>query len=279
MTLNVGVRYDVEDVQNVQNFGVPVDKNNIQPRAGAAWDVSGRGRMRVRGGAGLYTQQQLLYYINRVQLEGPNGTVTLSLSPDSPLFPTFPNALSGVQSGSAWPPRDIHQVEATFNNPYSIQATLGFEGALFNNTVVAVDYLYLNGRDLMSIIDANAPASNRKPLARSVAEADATRPIVPLSNTFRKIITLGNLGRSSYRAWQFKVDRSIGWLKAMVSYTLSHAEDMANYQLPEDSRNIAAEQARASNDVRHNLTTGFTWELTAQNRVLNGWSLSGIGTF
>lgn len=279
VTLDLGLRYDIEDVRNVRHFDVPVDKNNIQPRVGAAWDASGSGRIRVRGGAGLYTQQHLLFYINRVQLEGADGTVTLSLSPDSPLFPTFPNTLASVQPGTPWPPRDIHRVDATFSNPYSIQASLGFEGALFSNTAVAVDYVYLNGRDLMSIIDANTPASNQKPAARSVAEADATRPIAPSPDTYRKIITLGNLGRSSYHAWQIKVDRAMGRLKAIVSYTLSHAEDMANYQMPEDSRNLSAEAARASTDVKHNLTTGFTWDLPGQNGLLDGWSLSGIGMF
>ena len=96
LTLNLGLRYDIERVDHVRNYPVPVDKNNIQPRLGAAWDPGGRRQVIVRGGVGLYTQQQLLYYINRVQLEGPDGTVTISLSPDSPLFPGFPNGAHGA---------------------------------------------------------------------------------------------------------------------------------------------------------------------------------------
>jgi hypothetical protein len=75
------------------------------------------------------------------------------------------------------------------------------------------------------------------------------------------------------------VDRSAGRLQAMASYTWSHAEDMGNYQLPEDSRNFEAEKARANTDVAHNLTVGFTWKLPEAPRALNGWSLSGIGVF
>jgi hypothetical protein len=65
----------------------------------------------------------------------------------------------------------------------------------------------------------------------------------------------------------------------MVSYTLSHAEDMANYQLPEDSREIQAERARANTDVRHNLVVAINWEAPWAGRLLGGWSISGIGTF
>ena len=65
----------------------------------------------------------------------------------------------------------------------------------------------------------------------------------------------------------------------LASYTLSRAEDMDNYQLPEDSRNIDAEKARANTDVTENLTVGFTWQMPGARRLLSGWSLSGIGVF
>jgi hypothetical protein len=278
LTLNLGARYDVERVYSVRNYAVPVDKNNLQPRFGAGWDPTGAGQMIIRGGGGLYTQQQLLYYINRVQLEGPDGTVTLFLSPDSPLFPVFPTTLTPFAPGATLPLRDIHRVDATFTNPYSLQTTIGVERTLLHNVVVAADYVYLNGRDLMSLLDANAPASNAKPSVRSVAAADATRPLAGVS-PYRKIITLGNLGESWYHALQIKVNRSAGRLQTMVSYTLSDAEDMDNYLLPEDSRNIQAERARAVTDIRHNLVAAVNWEAPDSWRLAGGWSISAIGTF
>jgi hypothetical protein len=177
------------------------------------------------------------------------------------------------------PPRDIQRADPTFHNPYSIQATGGFEQTLFGNLVVAADYVYLNGRSLVSLTDANAPASNAKPAARSVADADRTRPLTPVPTGYRKIITLGNLGESWYHALQIRATRSIGRLQTMAAYTLSHAEDMANYQLPEDSRNIGDEKGRADNDVKHNLTAAITWDLPFEGRFLGGWSISGIGSF
>lgn len=278
LTLNLGLRYDVDDVSNVRGYAVSIDKNNIQPRFGAAWDPTGSGRMVVRGGVGLYTQQHLLYPINRVELEGPDGTRSISLAQDSPLLPIFPATLPAFLPGAALPPRDIHRVDATFTNPYSVQAAIGVERTVLG-TQWAANYVYLTGHDLMSLVDANAPVSNLRPAQRTVAAADATRPIVPGPNGYRKIITLGNLGRSWYRALQVKAERAAGPLQVVASYTLSRAEDMANYQLPEDSRDIQADKARAVTDVRHNLVLGFTWETRGAGRLLGNWSLSGVGVF
>lgn len=277
-TVNLGLRYDVEQVSNVRNFSAPADTNNIQPRIGVAWEPFVGQRLVIRGGAGLYTQQHLLFYINRVQLEGPGGTLTMALSPGSPLFPTFPNVLSALPAAPALPPLDIQRVGTSFNNPYSLQSTLGVE-RVFRTVTLSADYVYLNGRDLMSLVDTNAPASNQKPNQRSVALADETRPLPALPGSYRNIVSLGNLGRSWYHALQVKADRSTGRLQTIASYTWSRAEDMNNYQLPEDSRNLDAEKARADTDVRHNLTVGFTWQLPETPRLLKGWSLSGIGVF
>lgn len=280
VTLNLGLRYDLERVSNVRGFQVAADTNNVQPRVGAAWDVRGQGRTVVRGGAGLYTQQHLLYTINRVELEGADGVRTVSLGAGSgTVLPTFPATLPvGVVSGAALPPGDLFRAGAAYRNPYSIQSALGVQQLLFG-AVIGVDYVRLDGRDLTSLIDVNAPASNIKPAQRTVGDADATRPSVPLPGAYRKLITLGNKGRSWYQALQVKASRSLGSWQTMASYTLSRAEDMANAELPEDSRSLRAEKARASTDVRHNLSMGATWALPGYGRLLRGWSISGVGLF
>jgi hypothetical protein len=100
---------------------------------------------------------------------------------------------------------------------------------------------------------------------------------VPAPATYRKIITLGNQGRSWYRALQVKFDHSSASLQMIGSYTWSRALDMANYQLPEDSRNLAAEKAFASTDIRHSISAGFAWQPPASGRIWREWSVSGVG--
>src|SRR5207244_8883781 len=123
---------------------------------------------------------------------------------------------------------DIQTADANFRNAHSLQATIGGE-RLIGNVTLSADYVYLKGLDLMSLVDTNPPASNEKPFQRSVAQADATRPSVPVAGGYRNIVSLGNLGRSWYRGLQLKADRSTGRLNALVSYTWSQAEDMDNY--------------------------------------------------
>jgi hypothetical protein len=280
LTLNVGVRYDIERISNLRHYDTGTDANNIQPRVGAAWEAL-PGRMVVRGGLGLYTQQQLLGYLNQVQLAGADGAIQLSLAPPSPVMPAFPSILS-LSNLPVLPPRDIRVIDPNFRSPYSMQATIGAEHSLFG-MVVGTDFVYLRGFELMSLVDTNAPASISKFATRTVALADLTRPILPVPNGFRKIILLGNEGLSWYRAFELKVDRSVGRFQAVGSYTFAHANDRANDvvndKLPEDSRNLAAETGRADNDVRHNLSLGLTWQVPESRPILRGVTLSAYGLF
>ena len=68
-------------------------------------------------------------------------------------------------------------------------------------------------------------------------------------------------------------------MQLLSSYTLSRARDMANYLLPEDSRSVDAENARADNDIRHNVTAGLTWQLPSKGAAFRGWTLSAAGQF
>lgn len=275
LTLNLGVRYDIERVWAVQTVHVPVDRNNVQPRAGFAWDMGGGGRTVVRGGVGVFTQQQLLYPINRGQLEGPDGVMTVSLSSASPVMPRFPETLSSAVLGANGPPRDIVRVSSTLHNPYAVQGAIGVQRTV-GGMVVSADVIHLRGRDLLSLLDVNAPASLQKPAVRTVAQADATRPLVPAPSTYREIVTLGNEGRSWYRALQVRASRYRGPVNLVASYTLARAENLADYELPEDSRNLPAEKGPASTDVRHAATSGATWQLPGCGPATRGWSLAAL---
>ncbi|MFN7916373.1 MAG: TonB-dependent receptor [Vicinamibacterales bacterium] len=273
LTLNYGVRYDIEQVRHVAGYGAS-DRNNLQPRISATVSPFGGG-FTVRTGLGLYTQQHLLHYINRVQLEGPQGAALVTLTSASPLMPTFPNTLPA--SALSQVARDLYVVAPDFHNPYSVQGAVGVSGSLFGFDVAA-DYIYLSGHELMSVIDINAPAASKLDF-RTVAQADATRPSVPRPGSYRKVLQLGNEGRSWYRGLQVKADRSVGTLVLVSSYTLARARDRANYQLPEDSRDLDAELGRADNDVRHNVSAGVTWQLPSLGPAFAGWTISATGQF
>ena len=277
VTLNLGVRYDLESPTNIRNYVAPVDKNNIQPRVGLTWDPTGQGKMAVRGGVGMYSNQHLFYHLNRAQLQGADGTVTLVLAPGNPIFPTYPNVLPSFPPGSVLPARDIWKIADDLKNPRSVQATAGFERTLARNLVLSVDYVYVYGYDLMGTIDVNAAASVPKGTLRTVAQADATRPTVPAPNGFRKVLTITNDGRSWYHGLQLKTTRSTARLTTMLSYTLSQGKDMLNpWNPPEDSWNIEADKALAASDQRHNFVGSVNYVFPGQGLLAGGWALSGI---
>lgn len=279
LTLNLGLRYDIERPYNIRNYDAPVDADNIQPRVGFTWDPQGDGKTAVRGGVGLYTQQHLFYHLNRAQLEGADGTVSLTLTPDSPLFPTHPNKLPAFPAGATLPARNIREIVDDLENPFSVQGTLGVERLLPGNWTLAADYVYLHGHELLATIDANAPASVAPGTVRSVAEADATRPITPAPNGFRNILTLTNLGESWYHALQLKAQRSNGPIRTMVTYTLSRAEDQGDpWNPPVDSYDLEAERAVGSHHQRHNFVTAVSVDLPGSGPIVGGWTLSGVAT-
>lgn len=275
LSANLGVRYDIEQIKGVTGYDAVTDTNNLQPRASVSWSPFGS-RLTLRGGAGIYTQQHLLYYVNRVQLEGPSGSALISLTPASALMPVFPALLTPRVLAAV--PRDVYVVDRKFHNPYSTQVAIGASVQALGFALTA-DYVYLDGRDLMSIVDANAAAPISKPESRTVAQADATRPLLPSPGGYRKVVTLGNEGRSWYRALQTKAERTVASLQLVTSYTLARARDMANYRLPEDSRNVEADEGRADNDIRHNVAAGLTWQLPFTGRIAGGWTFSAAGQF
>src|SRR5436190_3147243 len=124
LSLNLGVRYDIERISNVRHFDADTDKNNIQPRVGVAWEPV-EGGIVFRGGLGIYTQQHLFNAINKVQLEAADGAANVTIASGSAQFPTFPNVLPSHLTNL--PPRDVQVVDSSFRNPYSIQATAGGE--------------------------------------------------------------------------------------------------------------------------------------------------------
>ena len=92
LTLNLGVRYDVEtaktlaliDVNGEAGPGISGDRNNVSPRFGFAWSPSGDTRQVVYGGTGIYFDQVVLNIIGNARFTPPK---VIGIQIDNPAFP------------------------------------------------------------------------------------------------------------------------------------------------------------------------------------------------
>ena len=183
LTLNLGLRYDVEIIKDIPDWPAGTDANNFDPRIGFAWDPKGNQRWAVRGGFGRFTQQHPIFTIVKGGVGGRNGQVTVNLTPADALFPTFPNTLPAFPPGAVLPARSIQEISPDLEKRARLAASIGFQRQLGIRTSVAVD-ANINRGVKHGFLDMNAPvpiskdvlnaalSANPNAVVRTVAQAD-----------------------------------------------------------------------------------------------------------
>ncbi len=288
LTINLGLRYDVEIIKDIPDWPAGTDRNNLDPRVGFAWDPKGDQKWAVRGGFGQFTQQYAIFTIVKGGVGGRNGQVTVSLTPTDPLFPTFPNPLPAFPPGAVLPPRDIQEISPDLENERAWQASIGVQRQLGPRTSLAVD-ANMNRGIKHGFLDMNqaapvakdvlnaALASNPNGVYRTQAQADATRAIVPVPNGFRRMDLLTNEGRSWYQGVRVSFAHRTAPLILTASYTASKSEDRLNHWFsPENSADPELDRGPTGADTPHNFVTSLTWNLPGSGAVLSGWRLSSV---
>src|SRR6185436_1460004 len=135
LTVNLGVRYDLDDGGNNPGFTHPLvpkarqkDTNDVQPRLAFSWDPSRRGRGVLRGGVGMFNGRYLLVPAGvELQQNGVTGRVSrtrvngLLLGLNRPPFLLDPN--NPTATGVLLKP-DISLLAPTLDTPESVHASL-----------------------------------------------------------------------------------------------------------------------------------------------------------
>lgn len=251
LTLDLGLRYDRQTLTDATK--------DFAPRVGFGWHPGGDARTAIRGGYGVYYTQLLV----KQQAKGLTGDLDgLSSYTAIPGQAGFPTCLTGsclpvnldplTLPTSQRPARDItllagHRAKyeaqfaqygldfatiaglypEAFVNPRSQVASIGIEREIASGLFVSADYVHQHWADLDAIVDLNAPVPfDRTEVGqtRSVAGANATRPIAPVNGGVRKVNVLMNQGVADYDGLQTLLDyRRHAKLRASLSYTLSKA--------------------------------------------------------
>ena len=258
VTLTLGARWDYDSVTHT-----PVargDWNNAAPRVGLSWTPGGSARHQIRGGYGIFYERIPFAVYSDTLFNNPvGGAVSVTFAPGTPFAPpAFPgtlpqNAVNNLPLREQ-PPRNVQVFDPALKSPWTQQLSGGYFLAVTRNFSLNLDYVHSRGHNLIRRIDTNAPVSFTGIGRRSVADADATRPIVPVAGGLRLIEQDQSSGHSRFDGLYVNARKAFGDGFAFdVAYTLSRVEndtDDINFR-PADSRRPDAELAPSLNDRRH----------------------------
>ncbi|HEX8169896.1 MAG TPA: TonB-dependent receptor [Thermoanaerobaculia bacterium] len=289
LTLNLGLRYDRQKLTG--------DDDNLAPRLGFAYTLNDRTAL--RGGYGIYYSQIRSNIVAGWELNGPEGFFTYSVAPGQLGFPTSLTPPASLPTGANVPARDItvrpgraDYYNQFFDvsrlrfypdelvNPRTWQTSLGFERALGASWFLSTDFVYAHTTDIERNIDANAPAEfvrTAQGQTRNAAAADATRPIVPVANGYRRILVTVNQGEVKHRSAQINLRRTFEErYGVLASYTWSHTRNNVEPDAPggdpNDPNRLDLEWADSLLDQRHRGV------VTVWRRVPLGIVIGGVAT-
>ncbi len=294
LALTLPVNHNASD-QLIQS-----DHRNVGPRFGLAYQFSKK--LVYRSGFGLFFNgDESGPYSNPSPGFNPPYFNTQSFNtqcgqPNYPLcfIPGLQQLSNGFPANSLTDPNtpSLFSLQTNLSTPYVLQWHGSLQYELGQNTLLDVAYVGSKGTKLFTFYNLNQAA----PTADSSVAFAPRRPF-PYVNS--SISYLNSGGYSTYNALQLKIERRLAaGISALVNYTYSHAlGDSSNANLGAQNNdgfrygNHLHEYGNLDFDVRHHLTSSYTWELpfghgrkfaantnTATNILIGNWEASGIVT-
>jgi hypothetical protein len=324
LTINLGLRYEYlglfkEEGNRLSNFipttglvrvgspGLPglykPDRDNLAPRIGFAYDVTGKGRTVVRGAYGFYydTPSQDFFLLQGFQSGGPASPATNPLPglgvfnvafdpgqviPYGPGVPVFGHTAAAPPTSNI----ALFAVDPNLRTPYVQNYSFNVQQELRPGMALQVGYVGSHGTKLLRLRDINQ-ATPGDPSTRQ-----SRRPFHAQFPQFSFINYLEGSANSTYNALQTTLKQRLSrGLNFSVAHTWSKSIDDASngiyggtrgVSFPQDSFNLRAERAVSVFDVRHRFTANLTYDLdflrSARGNFLKsvteGWHIGGIYT-
>jgi Carboxypeptidase regulatory-like domain/TonB dependent receptor len=320
LTVNLGVRYEYErlptpflpsNVPQTNNF--PRDKNNVGPRIGFAWDMSGDSKNSLRGGYGIYYGRIINSTILNALTNTGNIGGQLQSSTSQAAGPVFPNVLPSAPAGAT----GIQFFQNHFQAPLIHQMDLVYEREIAKNTVVSASMLMSFGRNLPTFVDTNLLPPITSPLnVVSGGNTFVVNPKYTITNgpfagqtyavpyfpgvtiagtrpngAFTAMTEIRSIVSSRYYGFVAQLNRRLtNGLQFQANYTRSRSHDTGQTSTtftannsPFDAFTPLGEEGISNFDIPNKLVVNAVYSPHFKveggaSKVLNGWQLSPIVT-
>lgn len=274
--------------------------NNLAPRAGFAWDVTGKGTTSVRGGFGVYfapltrgislNRFTLIQpFVLDVSVFGGDASNIFAAPPFNGVNP-FPRPMAGdlsaLQQLDFVPGANATSFGLPFKTQTDYQWSFSIQHALSQNDVVEINYVGSSSSHLFTSVEGN-PATYI-PGASTTSNTQSRRPYQQLGALNVGISALSANYNSLQLHYNHRFSHGVSfqssytWSKAL-GVVGSFGEGSNGPRNPYDYRSDYGPQ---SFDIPHNFVTSFIWApAIARNSssrlwktIADGWQFTGIFT-
>jgi hypothetical protein len=285
------------------------DMNNFSPRIGIAWDPTGRGKMSVRAGAGIFYDRFSGQFFHdccvynpmfatitaNAFIAGPKPVYGLGTSKSPPYgYPPMTGITVGVDArgGALGAKSDIAPWDPTLRVQYSGNWFFGIQYAFTDNWIVEGNYVGSLGRKLYQGYDVNRFDGD---LLGPVVQTGVNTSGFPVYGTqldrlnpsFGGIDYGQSNGLSAYTGVNFSVKRRFSrGLDLQAAYTVGKAKDTASSYGTGlnmvDMSNLKLNYGLSNFDVRHKVAVSLVYDIPgpkgpgALAKIAGGWQTGGV---
>ena len=283
LTLNLGARL------NYDGEPEPINRNvTASPRVGFAWDPFGKGATVIRGGFGTFYAPVSLNVILSATLQSDNGRfinfqqrtlqdgvqstqalwahgVSLGRLPFVSLTEADVRAF-GLTPGPGQPNRRVADAAADYDNPYTVQASLGMAQQLGRDLALELAFQMYHGVHLPIALEGNYRESGQLVVVPGMPGSDLFGPrLERIDPSITQEILHSSEGNSIYYGMNASLLKRFGkGLQFRASYTYSKTlDDTTDFNgalTPYMPTRRYLERGLSSFDLRHNFVGSGTFE-------------------